>query len=104
LEPTGEANPTPRFLSRNLRVVDRRTVGQESTHLKIRVSDGEREMEAIAFRQGAWLQCMPGHIDLVYTIQSNIWNGQRELQLRVEDIKPAVTAPDMDEQALPAAV
>jgi single-stranded-DNA-specific exonuclease len=102
LEPTGEANPTPLFISRNLRVVDSRTVGQDNTHLKLRVSDGERDMAAIAFRQGAWRDCMPTHIDLVYTIQSNTWNGQRELQLRAEDIRPAVSTPDLDEQVLPA--
>ncbi len=102
LEPTGEANPTPRFLSRNLHVVDCRTVGQDNTHLKLRVSDGEREMAVIAFRQGAWLKYLPGYIDLVYTIQSNTWNGQRELQLRAEDIRPAAPVPGLDEQALPA--
>ncbi len=102
LEPTGEANPTPLFLSRNLRVVDSRTVGQDNSHLKLRVSDGEREMAAIAFRQGSWIGRMPSHIDLVYTIQSNVWNGQRELQLRAEDIRPAVPAADMNEQAQPA--
>ncbi len=94
LEPTGYANATPVFMSRNVEVTSHRVVGKDGSHLQLRLnldSGGysAREMPAIAFRQGAWANHMPQFIDLVYTINVNEWNGRRNLQLMVQDIRPA---------------
>jgi single-stranded-DNA-specific exonuclease len=94
LEPTGMANPTPLFLSRNVEVMSHRAVGQEGAHLQMRLSSGNggnthQLLPAIAFRQGAWADGMPQMIDLVYSINLNEWNGRRNLQLMVQDIRPA---------------
>jgi single-stranded-DNA-specific exonuclease len=48
-----------------------------------------RTFAAIAFRQGAWANCMPQYVDIVYTVGVNEWNGRRSLQLMVQDIRPA---------------
>jgi single-stranded-DNA-specific exonuclease len=92
LEPTGEMNPTPVFVSRNLRVNTFRPVGKTGDHLKLTVGDGFHELEAIAFSQGAWSRQMPRYVDLVYTIDMNEWRGQRSLQLKVLDIQPSITS------------
>ena len=89
LEPTGYGNPSAVFISRNLRVKSYRTVGREDAHLKLTVSDGRITYDAIAFRQGHLLTNMPNKIDLAYTFDKNIYNGQEYLQLQVKDIKPA---------------
>lgn len=94
LEPTGYANPTPIFMSRNVEVLSHRVVGQDGAHLQLRLDAGSRglgyrEIAAVAFRQGEWANCLPQFIDLVYTLGVNEWNGRRELQLMVQDIQPS---------------
>lgn len=95
LEPTGYANATPVFMSRGVEVLSHRVVGQDGSHLQLRLNSGPgagysyREMGAIAFRQGAWANCLPQFIDLVYTVNVNEWNGRRSLQLMVQDIRPS---------------
>lgn len=94
LEPTGQGNPTPVFLSRNVEVVYKRTVGLGDSHLQLRLADAngsykEHTIPAIAFRQGAWDDFLPKYIDVVYSIGLNEWNGQRNLQLVIKDMRQA---------------
>jgi single-stranded-DNA-specific exonuclease len=88
VEPTGFGNPHVSLVSRNLQVRDARIVGQEGKHLKLTVTDGWITYDAIAFRQGHWLEAgMPKAIDLLYRFEANEFNGQRRLQLNVRDLK-----------------
>jgi single-stranded-DNA-specific exonuclease len=93
LQPTGHQNPGAIFLSRNLKVVNSRTVGRDGSHLKLTVTDGRITYDAIAFRQGHWQENMPPYIDLVYVFELNEYNGRSTLQLNVRDFKPS-GAPD----------
>ena len=45
--------------------------------------------DAIAFRQGQWYGSLPRVVDLAYKLEENTWNGNRRLQLVVEDLRPA---------------
>ncbi|MGQ9848762.1 MAG: single-stranded-DNA-specific exonuclease RecJ [Aggregatilineaceae bacterium] len=89
LEPTGTGNETPLFIARGLRVTDRRRVGREGNHLRLRLSDGLRFIEAIAFKQGNWDEHMPAEIDVAFHLELNEWNGSIRLQLNVQDMQPA---------------
>ena len=89
LEPTGQKNPPARFVSRNLRVTRSRQVGKDHSHLKMTVTDGQVFFDAIAFRQGQWHNNMPDRIDLLYSYETNDFNGRVTLQLNVKDIKPS---------------
>lgn len=95
LEPTGYANPQPRLMSRGLKVRDARRVGANGAHLKLSFNDptaGSRSnqvWDAIAFRQGDWFGRLPTHVDVVYALEKNIWNGETRLQLVVDDLRPA---------------
>lgn len=91
LEPTGYANATPVFMSQNVAVYDHRAVGQDSQHLQLWVGDGRVKRQCIAFRQGPWAGHLPSRIDLAYTVSVNEWNGRRDLQLVVQDIRPATS-------------
>ncbi|MEA3336005.1 MAG: single-stranded-DNA-specific exonuclease RecJ [Chloroflexota bacterium] len=94
LEPTGILNPQPLLLSRGLQVRGARQVGSEGAHLKLSVSDPEagprsqKIWDAIAFRQGHWFGHLKSRVDLVYSLDENIWNNQRRLQLVVHDLRP----------------
>jgi single-stranded-DNA-specific exonuclease len=87
LEPTGNANAAPLFMSRDVHVYSHRAVGQDSAHLQLWVGDGQTKVQCIAFRQGSWAGRLPDQVDLAYTINVNEWNGRRNLQLMVKDIR-----------------
>jgi single-stranded-DNA-specific exonuclease len=89
LEPTGNANARPIFISHNARVFNHRAVGQEQAHLQFWVGDSQTKHSCIAFRQGAWAGQLPEYVDLVFSISVNEWNGRREIQLVVKDIRAA---------------
>jgi single-stranded-DNA-specific exonuclease len=89
LQPTGQMNPSAKFISRNLQVKRSKLVGRESTHLKLTVSDGNVLYDAIAFKQGYWYETMPPYVDLFYQLEINEWNGRKNIQFNVRDIKPS---------------
>lgn len=90
LEPTGHSNPAPVFISRNLRVMETRTVGSDKSHLKLKVQAGSAApIDAIGFRLGDWAYDLPDCVDLVYNLEINEWQGRRNLQLNIKDIRPS---------------
>lgn len=90
LEPTGHANTQALFMSRNLRIVDARTVGNDNSHLKLKlVGDNEPPIDAIGFRLGEWINELPEYIDAAYNLEVNEWQGRRNLQLNLRDIRVA---------------
>jgi len=89
LQPTGYGNRPAHFVSRNLKVVRSYPVGRDSAHLKLSVTDGRITYDAIAFRQGHWLDHIPSRVDLLYAFERNEYNGRVNLQLNVRDIKPS---------------
>ncbi len=89
LEPFGEGNPTPLFLSRRVLVREAWPVGAEGRHLKLTLSDGKYIWDAIAFRQGKRAPELSRYIDVVYSLEVNEWDDQRRLQLNVKDWRPS---------------
>ena len=87
LEPFGFGNPAPVLVSRNAKIVRARAVGDDGRHLKFCVRDRKGHIwDAIAFRQGAWIDYLPRRIDVAYVLQRNEWRGRVNLQLNVKDI------------------
>ena len=93
LQPTGYGNPEAVFVSRDVRVTNSRTVGADSKHLKLMVSDGRVTYDAIGIRLGGLQPKLPLRVDLLYTFESNEFNGRTSLQLNLKDVKP-VGSPD----------
>lgn len=89
LQPTGYGNPEAVFVSRNVQVRSARTVGADGSHLKLAVSDGRVTFDAIGFRLGHLAGGLPPRVDVLYTFESNEYNGRSSLQLNLKDIKPA---------------
>jgi single-stranded-DNA-specific exonuclease len=93
LEPAGHMNPTPTLVTRNLRVLDWRTVGQKDQHLKLRFGRvGLPPLDAIGFNMAAnWSGRNGDTVDAAYQLEINEYNGNTTAQLRLLDIKAAGT-------------
>ncbi len=89
LQPTGYGNPEAVFVSRNVQVKSARTVGADGSHLKLAVSEGRVTFDAIGFRLGHLAAGLPPRVDVLYTFESNEYNGRSSLQLNLKDVKPA---------------
>ena len=91
--PFGEGNPKPCFFIKNLKLEDIRKVGQNGGHLKLKVSQmfqkGKKVFDAIGFGLGEWAEKLRfgQEIDMVSNIEANEWNGTKELQLKIVDLK-----------------
>ncbi len=90
-EPFGFGNPEPVFATRSIRVDEARLVGKEGKHLKLRLASpvSKRPFDAIAFGFGHLVSGLaPGTlIDIAYSIDQNVWNGNKKLQLKIKDIQ-----------------
>lgn len=88
-DPTGIGNPTPLFVSK-VAIKDIKSLGREGKHLKLKVSDFSMGsvFDAIAFGMGSSAENLQAgqQVKIAYTIDENIWNGDRNLQLFVKDI------------------
>jgi single-stranded-DNA-specific exonuclease len=89
LEPFGESNSEPIFLTRNLEIVsvDPTTTGE---HCRVVLRDDEGEIRrAMAFGMGNRLtrQDSGKKADLVYTSGINTFNGKSSLQWQIKDYK-----------------
>lgn len=89
LEPYGYDNPAPILCARGVKVLEARAVGSEGRHLRLRLSDGWGTWDAIAFRQAHWLEhlTVPAQVDVAFTLEVDEWNGERRLQLNVQDLR-----------------
>jgi single-stranded-DNA-specific exonuclease len=87
--PFGIHNPKPRLMAQGFEVLDVRLVGAQSQHLKLKVGFGTHKLEAICFRQGflATSLSLGKKIDAVFELSANEWNGHKDMQLKISDIK-----------------
>ena len=96
-EPFGQMNPEPKYVAYGLTVVDIQPVGKDEKHLRLLVKHNSHVIKkTIGFGLGdpsrhpmKWKEVLqPGDkIDMVFSIGINEWNGNRELQLMIEDIR-----------------
>lgn len=89
MEPVGQLNPTPKFASYDLSVAGLIPVGSTGQHLRLILEGDGLNRKFILFRQGeVGAQFKIGDaVDVVYEVGVNEWNGNRELELKVVDIK-----------------
>lgn len=88
-EPFGIGNPEPMFTTPDLEVSDVRTVGSDGSHIKMVLRNSEyKTMNAIGFGLAGNDIKRGQNVDVAYNMVENVWNGNRNLELRVKDIKP----------------
>ncbi len=87
LAPFGIGNPVPTFLSRGVRVLEWRPMGDTGDHLRLKLRQGGTVWDAVAFRLGSHREELGGDIDVVFNLEIDNWNGKRQLRLNVLDFK-----------------
>jgi single-stranded-DNA-specific exonuclease len=86
LQPFGEGNPTPVFLSRGVEVLQVHSMGNGGRHLRLVVRDERVTWDAVAFNMGDRASEASQVSDLVYSLGINSWRNRRTLTLRILDI------------------
>ncbi|MET3557371.1 single-stranded-DNA-specific exonuclease [Streptococcus rupicaprae] len=89
LAPFGMEHKQPVFYLRQVKVVNARAMGQDNAHLKLRLQQGQTEMDLVAFGYGAYVREMSQLKDLEFavTLSVNQWNGNTSLQLMMVDVR-----------------
>ncbi len=91
LEPTGMAMRPPVFALMGVRLTDKRTVGADGQHLKLKVARaGDPPLDAIAFNHGERTDLLGDTVDIAFVPEYNEFKGRRTLQLNVSDLRPHV--------------
>jgi single-stranded-DNA-specific exonuclease len=92
MAPFGEGNPRPRLATTVVDLVDEpRVVGRNGAHLQFTVRQQGVYRKAIAFGLGGEAARLAEHRQLRIAFEPilNEWNGQRKVELKVIDWKPA---------------
>ncbi|HPD01505.1 MAG TPA: DHHA1 domain-containing protein, partial [Acetivibrio sp.] len=89
LEPFGQSNPQPLLRYDNIVINGIRAVGQNK-HAKIRFNDDGFIIEAIGFNMGemAKVYAESDVVDVVCSLEANLWNGNESVQLNIKDLRP----------------
>lgn len=93
--PFGRANPEPRFLIKGLEIRGLRAVGNNNGHLKMDLvcfdhdSRTAKNFKAIAFGSGHLDGVIKkgNLIDAVFELTLNEWNGTRDLEMKIIDLR-----------------
>ncbi|WP_295420108.1 single-stranded-DNA-specific exonuclease RecJ [Sulfurovum sp.] len=84
-EPYGEGNPTPKFISKNVEILQADTMGKESEHLRFSFAQEGIVMAGVQFKTREVYE-LGSRVDVIYTVNENHFRGNVTLQLMVEKI------------------
>ena len=84
LEPFGLGNPRPVFALKNVHPINVKTIGQLNNHLKFNLGS----IDVIGFGLGEFKNMIIDQdIDIAFTLEENIWQNIRKLQIKIIDLK-----------------
>jgi len=95
-KPFGVGNDKPKYVARDLTVVGCEPLGADGKHMKLMVREtGGPLRKTVGWRMCGegngtnWckLLCAGDKVDMVFEVDVNEWNGNRELQLTIVDLK-----------------
>ena len=93
MQPFGPGNTQPVFVSRNVSDNGSRIVKEQ--HIRFALRQGATFMDGIGFSLATKFPLLQtgNPFDIVYTIEENDWNNQKNLQLKVIDFVPSDAGP-----------
>ncbi len=90
LEPFGNSNPQPVFMSRGI-MLTTAPRHLQGNHLRLSLRQGDCECSAMYFNGGN-LSLPDPPWDVAFTIDRNVWKGRSSLSMSIQDIRPAQSA------------
>lgn len=86
LEPFGMGNPSPVFLSRDVRFADLKFIGREERHVRFSVNG---RIPVVGFNMADKVKEAAGEqrLDIAYTPEISTWGGMEKIQLRLLDAR-----------------
>ncbi len=87
LEPFGNSNPQPVFMSRRVMLSDAPRHLQ-GNHLRLCLRQGTVECDAMYFNGGN-VQLPDPPWDIAFTIDRNVWKGRSYLSMSIQDVRPS---------------
>lgn len=86
LEPFGASNPSPIFVLRNLKLKQKRLMGENKDHLRLTVNAGTNEFNVIRWGEGDISLVNGDTLDAAFHPQINEYQGNISVQLIADDI------------------
>lgn len=84
IEPFGLGNPRPVFAVEKVEAKNIRLMGRDNSHLKFTINN----LDVVGFGMGKYKEHIDNKlIDLAFTLDENIWNGHRKIQLKIIDMQ-----------------
>jgi single-stranded-DNA-specific exonuclease len=93
LEPFGQSNRPPRFCVRGAQLKAASTFGQQGEHMRVWLGDGQRVIEAIAWRRGKFVEAYRraaqrgDRLDALFAVEVSRWDGEAAVRLELEDVR-----------------
>lgn len=89
MEPFGPENMRPVFMARNVQDTGYSKIVKEQ-HIRFVLKQGNVTLTGIGFNMAKKFEILQGrqNIDVVFTVDENEWNGEKNLQLKVIDLRP----------------
>ncbi|MFC1951891.1 single-stranded-DNA-specific exonuclease RecJ [Chloroflexota bacterium] len=85
LAPFGRGNPVPTFLSRQVKAIDCRTMGNNGEHLRLKLQQGNTMWDGVGFGLGNYMAELSSPLDIVYNLEIDRWGGGERLRLNILD-------------------
>ena len=86
LEPFGANNPSPIFVLNNLKIKEKRLIGDSKNHLRLICTAGSYEFVCLKWKNGDISLVNGDPLDLAFHPQINEYNGNTSVQLIIDDI------------------
>lgn len=90
LQPFGEANPEPLFVSRGMRLSSLKRM-RTPEHAMVTLTDGATSVSGVAWRLADPLDALPPRtlIDVAYRLEIDEWQGNRRTRWSIQDFRPS---------------
>lgn len=88
--PFGEGNRPPVFATKEVKVIGANTMGSAAAHLRLTVvppEGGMHKLIGFGFGHLASKIKLGSAVDVAYEVEVNEWNGKKELQFRIVDLR-----------------
>lgn len=86
MEPFGASNPSPIFAIKNLKIKEKRLMGENKNHLRLTCNAGNTEFNCIRWKDGDISLVNGDTLDIAFHPQINEFNGNTSVQLIINDI------------------